>query len=101
MNITLFITLLASFSAITGLCTEGCKKILDEVKISYSSNIVAFIIACVVGISGTAIYYIINAIEFNAVNIVFMILMGFACSLCAMVSYDKVVQTIMQLKTKI
>lgn len=101
MNITLFITLLAFFSTLTGLCTEGCKKILDEVKVSYASNVLAFIIACVVGIGGTAAYYIISSIEFNAVNIVFMILMGFACSLCAMVSYDKVVQTITQLKTKI
>lgn len=98
MNITLFVTLLAFFSAITGLCTEGCKKILDEIKVPYASNVLAFIIACVVGVGGTAAYYIISSIEFNTVNIVFMILMGFACSLCAMVSYDKVVQTIGQLK---
>lgn len=101
MNITLFITLLTVFSTITSVCTEGCKKILDEAKMSYASNILAFIVACVVGIGGTAIYYIIASIEFSAVNIIFMILMGVATSIGAMIGYDKVVQTIEQLKNKI
>lgn len=100
MNVTLFITLLAVFSTTTSICTEGCKKILDDIKISYSSNILAFLVACIVGIGGTSIYYIINSIEFNAINIVFMFLMGLATSFGAMVGYDKVVQTIKQLKIK-
>lgn len=98
MNTTLFITLLTIFSTITSICTEGCKKILNEVKIAYSSNVLAFVIACIVGIGGTGIYYIIDSIEFNTINIVFMCLMGLATSFGAMVGYDKVVQTIKQLK---
>lgn len=98
MNITLFITLLTTFSAITSIATECCKKLLDELKIVYASNILAFIVACVVGIGGTAIYYILGSIEFNLINIVCMILMGLATSVGAMVGYDKVVQTITQLK---
>lgn len=98
MNITLFIALLTMFSAITGVVTEGCKKLLDETSIVYSSNIVAFIVACVVGVSGTGAYYVLNSIEFNAVNIICMFLMGFATSIGAMVGYDKVIQTIGQLK---
>lgn len=101
MSITLFIALLVAFSAITSLCTEGCKKILDGIKVSYASNVVAFIIACVVGVCGTCIYYILNSIEFNIANIIYMVLMGIATSVGAMVGYDKVVQTIEQLKNKI
>lgn len=101
MSITLFVTLLTVFSTVTSVCTEACKNILNEIKMPYASNILAFIVACVVGIGGTAIYYIIASIEFSMINIVFMILMGLATSIGAMVGYDKVVQTIEQLKGKI
>lgn len=100
MNITLFITLLTVFSTVTSVCTEGCKKLLDDLKVTYASNILAFVIACVIGIGGTAIYYMIGSIEFNATNVVCMILMGVATSIGAMVGYDKVIQTIEQIKIK-
>ena len=98
MNITLFVSLLTIFAIITSICTEGCKKLLDEIKISYASNILAFIVACIVGIGGTAIYYVLYSIEFNIINIVCMGLMGFATSIGSMVGYDKVIQSIKQLK---
>ena len=98
MDITLFIALFTLFSAITSICTEGCKKILDDIKVNYSSNLVVFIIACVVGVCGTSIYYVLNSIEFSIINIVYMLLMGITTSVGAMVGYDKVVQTIGQLK---
>lgn len=101
MNITLFTALVTVFSTITGVVTEGFKKLFDEAKIYYSSNILAFIVACVVGTGGTGIYYILNSIEFNAANIVCMILIGLTTSIGAMVGYDKVIQTIGQLKNKI
>ena len=98
MDVTLFIMLLMIFSTITSICTEGCKKFLEGIKLSYASNILAFIIACIIGIGGTGIYYLLNSIEFNTVNIICMILMGIATSIGAMVGYDKVVQAIGQLK---
>lgn len=97
MNITLFMTLFTIFSAITGICTEGCKKLLNDTSIKYSSNILAFVIACIVGFSGTAFYYVLNSIDFNLVNIVFMILMSMSTAFGAMVGYDKIVQTINQI----
>lgn len=101
MNIASFITLLTVFSTATSLCTEACKKMLDEIKVSYASNILAFIIASIVGICGTAIYYILASIDFNAINITCMILMGLVTAVAATVGYDKVMQTISQLKNKI
>lgn len=98
MTTTLFVALLIFFSAITGLCVECCKKILDGLNVTYASNLVAFIIACIVGVFGTGVYYIANSIEFNVVNIVYMALMGIATSVGSMVGYDKVIQTIRQLK---
>lgn len=98
MTLTLFITLLTACSTVTGLLTQGVKKILDEKKKSYASNVLACIIACIVGIGGTAVYYILNSVEFDIANTTCMILMGLATSLGAMVGYDKVTQTVKQFK---
>lgn len=99
MNIALFITLITVFSAITSLFTECAKKLLNERHLSYSSNIITFVIACVVGIGGTGIYYTLNGIPFTGSNIVCMLLMGLAVSVGATVGYDKVIQTIAQFKS--
>lgn len=100
MNIALFVTLVTVFSAVTSLITECIKGLLNERQFSYSSNIVAFIIASVVGIGGTGVYYALNSIPFTGANIVCMILMGLAVSVGATVGYDKVIQTINQFKNK-
>ena len=96
MSVSLFLMLLTMFSAITGICTEGVKNLLNDRKIEFSSNALAFIIACIVGIGGTAIYYILCNIPFAVNNVVCMILMGIASAMGAMVGYDKVVQAIKQ-----
>lgn len=100
MSVTLFITLLTAFSTITSVCTECFKKLLNDAKIVYATNILVFVIANVVGIGGTAIYYVLCSIEFNITNVICMVLMGLASSIGAMVGYDKVIQTITQLKFK-
>lgn len=99
MNISLFITLLTVFSVITGLVTEAIKNLLDDFNAKYSANIIALIVACVVGIGGTAGYYAVYEIPFETGNVICMILMGFASALSAMVGYDKVVQTVKQFIT--
>lgn len=96
MTVALFIMLLTAFAAITGICTEGVKKMLDEASVKYASNVVAFVIACIVGIGGTAIYYVLAGVAFTSVNVICMILMGLATAIGAMVGYDKVIQTIKQ-----
>lgn len=98
MNIALFIALLVAFSAITSLLTEACKKLLDDTTIIYSSNVLVVIIACIVGILGTGVYYTLCGIDFTIANIVCMPLMGLATSVGSMIGYDKVIQTIKQLK---
>ena len=99
MTITLFIILLTAFAAITGVCTECLKKLLDENGVKYASNLLAFVIACIVGIGGTAIYYVLSEIAFTSANVICMILMGLAVSVGSMVGYDKIVQTVEQLKS--
>ena len=100
MTLTLFLTLLAVFATATGLVTEAVKKLLDSNDIAYASNIVASIVAAIVGIGGTAAYYVLAKIQFNAPNIVCMILMGVAVAVGSMVGYDKVTQAISQIAKK-
>lgn len=100
MEATLFLTLFTIFSTMTGICTECCKKILDDINIVYSTNILALIVASIVGSVGTCIYYIMYSIPFNLVNIIFIVLMAISNAFGAMVGYDKIIQTIEQLKTK-
>lgn len=98
MTITTFLVLLAAFAAITSVVTEGVKKFLDSMEVSYASNVVVLIVALVVGCGGTAIYYVNYQIPFNALTSVYLALMGVANWLGAMVGYDKVKQAIEQLK---
>lgn len=99
MTTTIFLMLLSGFSVISGLATEGIKNIITD-KINLSYNIIALIIALIVGGGGTAIYYQLNAISFTVNNIIYMILMGLASGLVSMTSYDKVKQTISQFITQ-
>ena len=98
MDITIFITLLFSFSVVTGLIVQGIKKFISD-KQNMSYNILALIVALIVGICGTAIYYQFNSITYTANSIIFMILLGLGSALCSMVGYDKIVQAIRQIQS--
>lgn len=100
MNITLFTALLVAFAAVTSLCAEAAKKLLDELGVQYASNILVTALSLIIGTVGTGIYYILFSVEFNLINIVCMPLMGLATAIGAMVGYDKVIQTIKQLGFK-
>ena len=100
MTVTAFITLLTIFATITGVVVEGVKKILDTSETAYNANIIACIVGGVVGIGGSAAYYAVSSIPFTASNIVFMFLMGIASAIGAMIGYDKIIQTITQIKSK-
>ena len=99
MTTTTFLMLLSSFSVLSGLVTEGIKKLISD-KANMSYNIIALIVSLIVGGVGCAIYYQLNAIPFDVNNVIYMILMGLASGLCSMVSYDKLKQCIEQISGK-
>lgn len=96
MTTTTFLMLLSAFSVLSGLVTEGIKKLISD-KANMSYNIIALIVSLIVGGVGCAIYYQLNAIPFDINNVIYMILMGLASGLCSMVSYDKLKQCIEQI----
>lgn len=94
MTVELFLTLLVFFSTATSLATEAFKKLLGD---SVPYNILVLIIAMVVGCVGVSIYYVIYDVELNTINIIYIILMGIANWIGAMVGYDKIKQLISQI----
>ena len=77
MSVTTFIMLLAAFSIITSLVTEAIKKILDSPK----PNIVALIVGLIIGVGGSIVYYILNAVPIDVVTVIYAILLGGASAL--------------------
>ena len=65
-----------------------------------SYNIIALVVALVIGGVGSAVYYQLNAIPFNLNNIIYLVLMGLASGLCSMVGFDKIKQAIEQITSK-
>lgn len=86
-------------STVTALTTEAIKKILGEQKITCCANTLTGIVALVLSVAVGAAYAILNSITFTPQVVVYMIAHVFMSWLCAMVGYDKVVQTIGQIKS--
>ena len=96
MTTTTFLTLLSAFTVLSGLTTEGIKKLISD-KANMSYNFIALVVALVIGGVGSAVYYQLNAIPFDINNVIYIILMGLASGLCSMVGYDKLKQCIEQI----
>lgn len=97
MTVTVFLILLTVCATITSVLTEAAKKLLDSAGMNYASNILVLIIAMIVGCTATALYYVNAQIPFNALNSVYLALMGIANWVGAMVGYDKVKQAVEQI----
>ena len=86
-------------SAITGLATEAIKKILSEHNVAYHANTLVGIVSLIISAAIGTGYIIITNLEFTIQIIICLIAQIFMSWLCAMVGYDKVIQTISQFKT--
>ena len=98
MPISFMTTALLAVSLLTNLTVEGIKKLLDGTNAKYSSNILAAILSTILSGAVCAIYLIMNDIGFSVkigVEIVVLMYLGF---LVSTVGYDKVMQTLKQLK---
>lgn len=96
MTNTTFLMLLSAFSVLSGLVTEGIKKLCsDRANLPY--NLMTLAASLIIGTAGCAVYYLLNHIPFTSDNVVYMILMGLAGGLISMVGFDKVKQMIAQL----
>jgi predicted MFS family arabinose efflux permease len=100
MTVETFLVLLAIFSAVTSLGTEAVKKLLDSLKVTYTSNVVVLWVAVAVGGLGMAALYELNGYTWTSFEVICTLLMIVANWFAAMLGYDKVKQTITQFKGK-
>ena len=94
MSVSLFIFLFTIGSLVSSLLTEALKKAFKYI----STNVIALIDAFIVGGIGTVFAYDLMGVEWNPSNIVCLILMVFCVWIGSMIGYDKVMQTISQIK---
>ena len=99
ISFEIFLAGLLAVSTSTSLVTEAVKKMLTACNINYNSNILAGIVAAILGVSLGVAYVAIAGIGFTALSIVCIIGLAIGGWMCAMVGYDKVVQLIGNLKT--
>lgn len=98
INLQTFLMGLLLVSTFTGLATEAMKNVLVEHNKPYHANTLAGIIALILS-SATGIgYVVVTDIGFTAPAVMSIISLVFISWLCAMVGYDKVIQTISQIK---
>ena len=86
--------LLALCSVVTGLIVEAIKKMI-EVK---RPNIVTAIVSVIVGVIIPCGYMLDKGIAFDIHSIIYIIAIVFLSWMCAMLGYDKVSQTLTQVR---
>lgn len=100
-NIQIFMTGLVVMSALVGLVTEAVKTILSEHGKQYYANTLAGIVSLVLSTAVGVCYVVMTGGVFTAPVIVGIVTFVFMSWLCAMVGYDKVIQTIAQFKNEV
>lgn len=98
MPIYLLTTFLLIVSSVTNLTVEGLKKILDDLDVKYSSNLLAVVTSTILSITIGIMYMITNDISLTmkvGVDIIVLTYLGF---LTSTLGYDKIVQMIDQIR---
>lgn len=94
MTVEIFMTLLTACAVVTSLIVEAVKSF----NVFKSNNIVALVVSIIVGVFGCIITYLKMEIPFDVLNVLYMICFVVANFTTATLGYDKVVQTIQQIK---
>lgn len=85
--------LLLVCSSLTSLIVEGLKKVIEITK----PNVAAGIVAIIIGGAVSTGWILLNHMALDAATILFTAALIVLSWLCAMVGYDKVIQTLQQL----
>lgn len=98
MGFDVFIALLMAISVFTGLFTEAIKKFLQERGNKYYPNALAGYVSIALSVITGIGYMIVIGASINAKMAICLISLMLLSWLGSMVGYDKVIQTITQLK---
>ena len=98
IKLEVFLLGLMIISTLTSLVTEAVKKILIENNVKYRANTLAGIIAAVLSLGVGVGYVVFAGVGFTAQVIVCLVALIFLSWLCAMVGYDKVIESFKTIK---
>ena len=85
-------------STLTGLVTEAVKKIMAEHDRTYRANTLSGIVSLVTSAVVGCGYVVVANVAITSQTVVCLIALALMGWLCAMVGYDKVIQTIEQFR---
>ena len=97
MNNGFLLSALALISVLTSLTVEAIKKILNEKKVEYSSNLLAVIVSTILPVALCVGYTLYFGEPFTIQKVIVMIALTFLSFLSATVGYDKVKMLLEQL----
>ena len=97
-GLDVFLVGLLVVSTLTGLVTEGIKKVLIEHEVNYKANTMAGVVALFISALAGLGYVVFTNTAITGQVIVCIVALVFMSWLSAMVGYDKVIQAINQFK---
>lgn len=98
MDLSFLTTALIAVSLLTNLTVEGLKKLMDERGTTYSSNLLAAATSVIIAAAIFGGYMIMNDIAFTIKIAVQIVVLMYLAFLASTVGYDKIVQTLKQIK---
>lgn len=98
MTLDLFLTGLLIVSILTALFTEGIKRLMCDLKISYCSNVIAGAVSVVLAVVVGTGYIVVNNLAFAREYVVYIVALIGLSWLSAMIGYDKVIQALSQVR---
>ncbi len=99
LGIQFIFIILFVVSILTTLTVQGIKYILDTSNKNYSSNILAVIVSAVLSVFIVFLYCLYNNIQITTQIIIETAVLVYLSFLVATNGYDKVIQTIKQIKS--
>lgn len=98
MDLSFLTTALIAVSLLTNLTVEGLKKLMDERGMTYSSNLLAAVTSVIIAAAIFGGYMIMNDIAFTIKIAVQIVILMYLAFLSSTVGYDKIIQTLKQIK---
>lgn len=98
MDLSFLTTALIAVSLLTNLTVEGLKKLMDEREMTYSSNLLAAVTSIIIAAAIFGGYMIMNDIAFTVKIAVQIVVLMYLAFLSSTVGYDKIIQTLKQIK---
>lgn len=97
MTSEFLISALATISVLTSLTVEAIKRLLNEKNISYSSNLLAAVVAVILAVCVSVCYVVYMSIQVTPQIVVSIIAISFLSFLTSTISFDKVKQLFEQI----